>query len=93
MENSFDMLIENMLSGSALKMELYKVGKKRPLSFAEFDEFKKMKKFERYEKYPDELIRMSIEIESEYFETEEQFESYVKNNISITGTTNYFYYL
>lgn len=82
-DNSFDMLIENILSGSSLKLVLYVANKARPSNLKEYEEFKNMKKFEQYEKCPDETMRTVILNEANIFPEELHLENYLQNQLNI----------
>ena len=60
LENSFDIFLENILSGPGLKQEFYAIDKNLPKSYIENESFLKMKKFQQYEKYPDDNVREYI---------------------------------
>jgi hypothetical protein len=82
-ENSFDMLIENMLSGSSLKLVLYVADQERPADLKGYEKFKNMKKFEQFEKVPDEITRTVLLNESEIFQDEVSLQNYLQNQIAI----------
>ena len=83
LENSFDMFLENILSGSPCKIIFYAVDKDIPQTHAEFQSFLKMKKYQTYEKYPDEALREFIGAKAKCLDTKEEFNNFLKNSIPI----------
>lgn len=82
-EDTFDMLLENMLSGCGMKLAFYALDKDKPTSKAEFDSYGFMKKLELHEKYPDEKLRNYIDLKRNMFKSEEEFDNYKINKIEM----------
>ena len=79
MENSFNMIIENMLCGEGIKLQLYGVDKNIPETREEYERYTKMKKYQQYEEYPDPLVRNYIEAVLSYGYNKDQFNHIIKN--------------
>jgi hypothetical protein len=82
-EDTFDMLLENMLSGCGMKLAFYALDKDKPARKSEFDTYGFMKKLELHEKYPDEKVRNYIDLKRGCNKTEEECENYRINQIEI----------
>jgi hypothetical protein len=83
LDNSFDMIMENMFCGGGIKQMLYVVDKKLPSSKAEFDSYIKLKKFQQYEQYPDPIVRSFIETQIAFNLTTDQYNNFLKNHLKI----------
>jgi len=79
MENSFNMIIENMLCGEGIKLQLYGVDKNIPETREEYERYTKMKKYQQYEEYPDPLVRDYIEEVLSFGYNKDQFNHVIKN--------------
>lgn len=56
LESSFDWFLENILSGSHLKIAFYAC-EDFPKNYTEYQKYLKLKKYQQHEKYPDEHVR------------------------------------
>lgn len=81
LENSFDMFLENIISGPGVKQEFYSIDKDMPRTFSENQSFLKMKKYQQYEKYPDEIVREYIISKAGWVETKNEFNNDLENRM------------
>jgi len=81
LDNTFNSIVENMLSGGT-KLMLYVIDKENmPKTAEEFINYSKLKKFEKYEKYPDPLVRKFIDSRTILNLTETQIHHFYKNQL------------
>jgi molecular chaperone GrpE (heat shock protein) len=83
LENSFDMFLENIMSGSGFKMCIYAVDKDVPSKYEDYVSFNKMTKFQQHEKYPDNNISEFIRIKSMLFNNKYDFTDFYNNTLAI----------
>ena len=86
LENSFDMFLENIVSGPGLKQEFYAVDKDFPKTFAENESFLKMKKYQQYESIPDEYLRDYVLNKKCCTSDRNEFNNEMKNKLVIAKT-------
>ena len=56
LESSFDCFLENILSGSNIKIAFYAC-ENFPKNYTEYQKYLKLKKYQQHEKYPDKHVR------------------------------------
>lgn len=83
LENSFDMFLENILSGAGFKMCFYAIDKSLPPEYEDYVSFNKMKKYQQHEKYPDENIREFVRIKSMVMNNKYDFNDFYNNTMTV----------
>mmetsp|Transcript_16828 Transcript_16828/g.14756 ORF Transcript_16828/g.14756 Transcript_16828/m.14756 type:complete len:222 (-) Transcript_16828:64-729(-) len=81
LDHSFDMFLENILSGPGIKQEFYSIDRDLPKNFTEIQSFMKMKKYQQYESIPDEYVREYLLAKQVCLNEKNEFNNEFKNKV------------
>mmetsp|Transcript_25918 Transcript_25918/g.22969 ORF Transcript_25918/g.22969 Transcript_25918/m.22969 type:complete len:207 (+) Transcript_25918:244-864(+) len=79
LEKSFDEFVENILSGTSIKLSFYVAERSMPTKFKDFERYATLKKYQRYEEYPNEYMQEYLNNRILNSSSKEEFINYCKN--------------